>query len=166
MLNRILPIVLGAVILSIPHVQAQPVPKPPPEFRQMVRKVHVGRTLQLVNIERRQAGLPALRWSVKLAEIGQIHAVDMAKRNYFSHVSPDGQGPGKRATENNYRWTAIGENIAIGQMTSDQVVRYWLRNPEHRANILNPAFTQMGVGYAVNAEGRPLWVQVFGTPER
>ena len=58
----------------------------------------------------------------------------------------------------------VGENVATGQSTSEQVVAEWLDSPRHCANIMDGDFTEMGVAVASNAGG-VFWAQVFGAPQ-
>lgn len=109
---------------------------------------------------------PALRWNGRLAKAALVHSRDMAGRSTFSHQGRDGGLAGVRATREGYRWQGIGENIAAGQGTVQQVVAGWLASPSHCVNIMNPAFTEMGAAYAVNprSDAAIYWTQVFGTP--
>ena len=67
-----------------------------------------------------------------------------------------------RALRAGYKWRTIGENIASGQRTAQEAVQGWLDSPGHCANIMNAAFAEMGVGYAVNpARGTLYWTQVL-----
>jgi uncharacterized protein YkwD len=54
-----------------------------------------------------------------------------------------------------------GENLAEGYHTADEVVNAWMASPEHKANILKPDFTTMGIGIA-NKNGKNYWAQIFG----
>ena len=63
-----------------------------------------------------------------------------------------------------YRWQAAGENLAFGQQSAAAVVAGWMQSPGHRANILHATFTEMGVAYLTDTNGRPYYVQVFGRP--
>ncbi len=72
--------------------------------------------------------------------------------------------PPDRLAAVNYTWSAYGENVAAGQRSGTEVVSAWMNSPGHRANILNPAYTEIGVGYAVDSEGRPYYAQVFARP--
>ena len=109
---------------------------------------------------------PPLRWNEKLAAAALAHSRDMATRNYFSHVGQDGSAVGDRAAREGYRWSRIGENIATGQGSPEQVVAGWLASPHHCANIMEPGFTEMGAAYFVNPKSDTIiyWSQVFGTP--
>ncbi len=110
---------------------------------------------------------PPLTWNETLAVAALAHSQDMAAKHYHSHKEPGGSDPPERATRAGYRWSRIGENIASGQRTVAQAVSDWLGSPGHCANIMNPAFTEMGAAYAVNPanENRtPFWTQMFGRP--
>ncbi len=109
-----------------------------------------------------------LEWNAKLGAAALAHSRDMANQNYFAHAGKDGSMVGDRAVRAGYEWVAIGENIASGQGSIDQAVSSWLASPVHCANIMQPAFTQMGAAYFVSqgADTGIYWTQVFGTPRR
>jgi uncharacterized protein YkwD len=142
-----------------------------PEPRQMSQEL-----LALVNEARatpRTCGAqafgaaPPVAWNETLAQAALGHSTDMAQKHYFNHKEPGGSTPATRATQAGYRWTRISENIASGQHTVAQAVTDWLGSPGHCANIMNPAFTEMGAAYAVNPENEnhtPYWTQMFGRP--
>lgn len=96
-----------------------------------------------------------------LTDIAQAHSEDMSQRNFFDHVNPDGDGPGERIEASTYEWSTWGENIASGYRTPQEVVDGWMSSDGHCANIMNPAFTEIGVGYEPNGS---YWTQVFGAP--
>lgn len=96
-----------------------------------------------------------------LAEIAQAHSVDMSQRDFFDHTNPDGDGPGERIEASTYEWSTWGENIAAGYRTPEDVVEGWMNSDGHCSNIMNPAFTEIGVGF--EADGF-YWTQVFGAP--
>ena len=123
--------------------------------------------LELTNAERASAGCKPLTADSKLARAAGGHAEDMVERQYFSHTSPDGKGPGDRLAAAGFSGRGWGENIAAGQPTPKAVVVGWMNSSGHRANILNCAFNRLGVGYA-SGSVRPgyspgSWVQDFGT---
>ena len=72
--------------------------------------------------------------------------------------------PQDRLAAAGYRWSAYAENVASGQSTPQSVTEGWMTSADHRANILNATYTELGIGYALDARGRPYFVQVFGTP--
>lgn len=113
---------------------------------------------QLVNDERANADLPALKYDAALATSAQRHAADMKTQNYFSHTSLDGRNFSQRTLDAGYDAFPSGENIAAGQMTPAAVMQSWMNSPGHRANILSANFNEIGVGYE-----SAYWVQVFGS---
>ncbi len=116
-----------------------------------------GTVIELVNCARGQNGLAPLFSNALLEVAAQAHAQDMVTNNYFSHTGLNGSTLGSRVTAVGYNWTAVGENIAQGQSTDYQVFNDWMNSPGHRANILSPSYTEIGVGRVGNT-----WVQVFG----
>lgn len=133
------------------------------------------RVLELVNQARSQPrrcgfrrfdAAPALARSEALHSIALAHARDMAARGVLTHAGQDGSTPAERVTRAGYRWRFTGENIAAGQPTPEQVVAGWLASPRHCANIMDPDFTEMGVGYAVEpASAKGIyWTQVLAVP--
>ena len=124
----------------------------------------------LTNVERANEGLQPLTLNSQLSATAQGHSEDMAANDFFSHTGLDGDRLGDRAEQNNYDYRALGENIAAGQRTPAQVVQGWIDSPGHRANILNPNFTEIGVGYEFLSNDRGdinfnhYWTQVFGRP--
>ncbi|WP_162794942.1 CAP domain-containing protein [Nonomuraea lactucae] len=115
--------------------------------------------VQLTNAARARNGCKALVHDPKLHAAAERHSADMAARRYFDHESPDGRDPGDRVRAAGFApirtW---GENIAMGQRTAADVVQGWLDSPGHRANIMNCAFTHIGVGHVASG---PYWTQVF-----
>jgi uncharacterized protein YkwD len=126
--------------------------------------------LEKVNAARLKARAQPLRASSQLDQAAQKHAEDMLARGFFAHESPDGKTVRERAQAAGYDWRAIGENIAEGQLTVDEVMDTWMKSPGHRRNILDPGFTELGVGLALgkgkNGERRVLWAQSFGAPKK
>jgi len=130
--------------------------------------------LRLTNAARRQArscgarrfnAAPTLRWAGELGAAALSHSRDMAGRNYFAHRAPDGSEADARAKREGYPWRRVGENIAAGQGSPEQVVAAWLASPQHCENIMKPEFVDMGAAYAVNerSDSAIYWTQVFGT---
>lgn len=108
----------------------------------------------------------ALGWNAKLAAAALAHSRDMAGNNYFRHTGKDNSEAGDRVWQEGYRWRRIGENIATGQGSPEEVVDAWLASPLHCKNIMNASFTEMGAAFVVNrsADTVVYWTQVFGTP--
>lgn len=114
---------------------------------------------RLVNEHRARRGCRALAWDDAAARAAQAHSDDMARRNYFSHTSPEGRTMVDRLRAQGASYRMIAENIAFGQPTAREVVRGWLGSPGHRQNIENCGYTHHGVGMSA---GR--WTHVFYTP--
>ena len=120
--------------------------------------------LVLVNENRRRGGCGNLTLDRRLIAAANRHAADMARRGYFAHESPSGDGAGDRVEDAGYRWSRYGENIARGQDSAYEVVDGWMHSPEHRENIMDCRLEQMGIGLAFDGD-EPYWVQDFATPK-
>jgi uncharacterized protein YkwD len=109
---------------------------------------------------------PPVTWNDKLAAAAQAHASEMARTLSFSHAGRDGKGVDVRATRAGYAWKSVGENIAAGPASAEEVTAGWIASPGHCANLMSPAFTAMGVAYALNPGSRMgiYWTQVFAAP--
>jgi uncharacterized protein YkwD len=118
--------------------------------------------LSLVNSERAKAGCGSVRASSALQRAAQGHSADMAAHDYFSHTSQDGRTFADRIRAAGYDGGTIGENIAAGQASASAVMRSWMASSGHRANILNCAYTALGVGYATGGSYGYYWTQDFG----
>ncbi|MFD9191110.1 CAP domain-containing protein [Streptomyces phaeochromogenes] len=116
----------------------------------------------LTNAERARAGLRPLAVDTLLTNAAQAHSADMVARAFYSHTSPDGSEPWHRAAAAGSTRRTIGENIACGQRSAAEVVQGWMDSPGHRANILKPAFTHIGVGFAGGGSAGTYWTQLFG----
>lgn len=119
--------------------------------------------LAQINSFRAGNGVGPLRICPNLMTSAQNHAGDMAARNYFSHTTPEGVTFDQRITGAGYTgWSTVGENIASGQPSVTAVMTAWIASPGHRANLVDSAYTDVGLGLAYNASGQPVWVQDFG----
>ncbi len=115
--------------------------------------------------EREFAAVAPLAWNGALGNAALAHSRDMAARRFLKHRGSDGAMVGERASAAGYAWRTIGENIAVGQRSVEEVMEGWLSSPGHCANIMDARFTQMGAAYAVNSERRIVyWTQAFGAP--
>ncbi|MCX6723642.1 MAG: CAP domain-containing protein [Candidatus Staskawiczbacteria bacterium] len=115
-----------------------------------------------------RTGLPALKENAKLAQAASAKANDMFLNQYFEHVSPSGVGPGTLAQNYGYDYIIEGENLILGNFSSEkEVVQDWMNSPGHRANILNNRYTEIGVAVVKGIyKGETMWigVQEFGLP--
>ncbi len=103
----------------------------------------------------------ALQWSDQLEASARRHASDMKRHKYFSHYSRKGKSVGDRLDELGYNWQHIGENIATGQTTWEQVIEDWLNSPTHCEMIMNQNMVEMGISRVGD-----YWVQHFGAQMR
>jgi uncharacterized protein YkwD len=108
--------------------------------------------------------VPALRADATLAKVATAHSADMAKKDYFSHYSKNGDSPFDRMKAAGYRYSSAGENIAAGYRTPSSVVSAWLKSTGHCKNIMKKSYKELGVGYATGGLYGSYWTQDFGTP--
>jgi uncharacterized protein YkwD len=134
-----------------------------------------------VNEERAKVGLKPLAFSKELADCARAHSNDMHDRGFFSHINPDGWGPTQRGIEGRAGYCVfeqivpclyygVAENIAMGCANATEVINLWMNSPAHKDNILNSAYTHMGVGVCSsnfpNPDCKPPfhhWTLNFGT---
>jgi uncharacterized protein YkwD len=93
-----------------------------------------------------RAGLPALTRDARLDRAAQLHAENMARQGRMSHVL-DGRGPGARVCDQGVCRIGVGENVAMGQRSTGEVMRAWMVSPGHRANIQG-RYSRIGVGHS------------------
>ena len=116
--------------------------------------------VQLVNSERSKAGVPALTVDAGLSNMARVKSQDMITNGYFSHNSPTYGSPFDMMKTFGISFQTAGENIAMNQSVGNAHTS--LMNSEgHRANILNPAFTQIGIGMVNDGEGNIYITQEF-----
>lgn len=96
------------------------------------------------------------------------HALDMAQHDYFEHVDLSGKSPADRLRAAGYRDQLVGENIAYGPTTADEVVAGWLHSPGHCENIMDPRFRAMGLALAPGQGARRglYWDQELAEPAK
>jgi uncharacterized protein YkwD len=126
----------------------------------------------LINQERSARGLPPLKRVAELDESARYHAYDLGQDNYFAHETMDWiDGELKVVcsawdrilpyyTPPDWQW--LGETIAGGQSTPQDVLTALMNSEPHRAILLNSEMWEIGVGYYQAADGRTYWVQDFG----
>jgi uncharacterized YkwD family protein/spore coat assembly protein SafA len=127
-------------------------------------KAYEDEVLRLVNVERAKNGLAALKSDWQLSRVARYKSQDMINKGYFSHTSPTYGSPFKMMESFGIRFSSAGENIAYGQRTPAEVMNGWMNSPGHRANILSPSYTHIGVGLAKTGSGVNYWTQMFIKP--
>lgn len=116
--------------------------------------------LNLLNQYRVQNGVGPLAVSATLNTAAYNHSRDMSDNNYFSHNSPNGDTPWDRMADAGYDYnTYKGENIARGYASAQAVFDGWRNSPGHNANMLNPNFNVIGIGYVSDGH---YWTTDFG----
>ena len=116
------------------------------------------RVVELVNTERAEAGLAALKINEKLSSVAREKSADMQRNGYFSHTSPTYGSPFDMLRKFGISYNTAGENIAMGYSSPEAVVNGWMNSAGHRANILSSAFREIGVGHVANGN---YWTQLF-----
>ena len=143
-----------------PEAELATIPGPIPVYTTVSIPGEAQQVLDLVNAERAKYGLAPLSWdSSNLGPGAAVRAQEIS--TYFSHTRPDGSSCFTAVTNPGM----LGENIAAGQRTPQEVMNSWMNSPGHRANILNARYTRLGVGYYYNpsAPYRYYWVQMFSS---
>lgn len=127
--------------------------------------------LSATNTARSNNGVAALTVNNKLDAAAQNKANDMATRNYWSHNTPEGNPPWIFVDAQGYSYKKIGENLAAGFSDEQATINGWMNSAGHRANMLDVAFTDVGFGFANNANytsagGGPMTIVVafYGQP--
>ncbi|MEO0628486.1 MAG: CAP domain-containing protein [Bacteroidota bacterium] len=124
--------------------------------------------LALVNTQRAQGcrcgnqqmpAVPTLRVNSRLFSAAQSHSDDMQAMNDMRHLGSDGTQVGERVTREGYTWRAVGENIARGFTSIEQVVEAWFDSPGHCQNLMSPNFTEIAL-----ARTNTFWTQVLAAP--
>lgn len=121
--------------------------------------------LLLVNQERTRRGLGRVVRNAALEAQATQYACEMIHYGFFDHVNPvTGTTLSDRASDFGFDFLVIGENLAAGQRSPSNAMSDWMGSPGHAANILNPEFTEVGIGVRLGGEFGVYWVQEFGRP--
>jgi uncharacterized protein YkwD len=150
---------------------AEPFKPPAPQDLPTISR----RVLQLANRARSQpqrcgstpfAAVAPLALNRTLQQAALAYAQQMALFGYMDHTGRDGSSPAERITRSGYRWREMGENLASGIMTPEELVAGWLHSPEHCTNLMDPLYREMGVAFAINRhnDAGVYWAMELGTP--
>jgi hypothetical protein len=104
--------------------------------------------LATTNAARTSDHEPSLTFNSQLMQAAQTKAADMVAQNYWSHDTPEGKTPWTFITAAGYDYQLAGENLAYGFSDGSSLISAWMSSPEHRANILNTDFQNVGFGIA------------------
>jgi len=121
--------------------------------------------IRLLHAERAAAGLPALAIDASVVLLARTRSNDTAARGYFSHTSPDGETAFTLLDQAGIPHSWAAENLASNTYHVSETVAVAVRNlmdsPPHRANILNPNYKRVGVGYAEDSDGMRYYTMIF-----
>jgi hypothetical protein len=124
------------------------------------------------NASRAANGVASLNLNSRLDAAAQASADDMAARDYWSHNTPEGNPPWIWVNAQGYSYQKLGQNLATGFSDEQSTINGWMNSPPHRENLLDPAFTDVGFGFANNpnytaAGGGPMTIVVafYGEPK-
>ncbi len=120
--------------------------------------------LDALNYERARRGLAPLVREARLDLAAQRHSEEMAQRDVLDHVGNGGTSAFDRIRAVGYSWRAAAENIASGNADAIATLQQWIHSPGHYQNMINPLYTQVGIGHAVALGGRHYWTLDLATP--
>lgn len=138
------------------------------------RTVDAKDLLMLTNVQRakdckcagkKQKSVGLLVWNDNLAAAAQEQARYLSNKKSISHNGAHGSTPASRAKKHGYRWSYVGENIAKGQESPEEVMKSWMNSPSHCRNIMSGNYTEFGAAVVLAKNGQLIWVQVFGNKE-
>lgn len=138
MFGSILAISAGFALSLAPPQTTTP-PFVPPDLHPIEARV-----VERTNAQRARHGLPPLSVDPSLVSSARRHAAWMTNSQSLTHTSQP-----------------VGENIAMGQSSSSEVINAWMNSSGHRANILSPGYTRIGVAAYVTPGGTIYWCQQF-----
>lgn len=115
--------------------------------------------LDLVNKERKSAGLKLFIMDASLQRVARSHSSDMEKRNFFSHTNPDGESPFDRMKKAGINYMKAAENVAYNSSVKE-IHKSLMDSPGHRKNLLNPQLGMIGIGI-VNSKYGIMVTQLF-----
>lgn len=117
-------------------------------------------TFNLINQQRQNNGLSALKIDTELQKVARIKAQDMVDNNYFAHESPTYGTPFNMMKNFGISYTSAGENIA-GNSSNSAAVTAWMNSSGHRANILNGNYNYTGLAVVSSPKYGKIYVQMF-----
>jgi len=123
--------------------------------------------LSLTNQQRSSNGIASLRDNAQLDQAAQAKATDMFAKNYWAHNSPTGATPWSFILDSGYQYSAAAENLAMDFLTSNAVLDAWMGSTEHRTNILNGAYSDVGIAVlngTLQGEQTTLVVAMYAAP--
>lgn len=120
--------------------------------------------IRLVNVEREKSKIIPLSTTDTLSEASDLRARECNEN--FSHTRPDNCRWITVYDQYSLKYRAAGENLAYGFKTPEAVVKAWMNSSGHKANIMDPDFVHIGIGFYRNENGRIYCTQLFYTPRQ
>lgn len=159
--------VLFAILVPSTASTRTPVRPARPPVQSLSLESMAHEVVYLVNLQRAQHRLPPLRVNRRLVVDAKLQAAQIASTGVLEHVILSGPYPTlqTRAEAAGYNWNVLGENLALGFTDASSAVAAWMQSPGHRANILADSYSETGVVLKIDARGRVIFVQTFGSPE-
>jgi uncharacterized protein YkwD len=153
------------VLLSVSSLSMLPAPAADDKREPPLKLSDDEKTLlDLTNAERAKAKLPPLAPNPLLFRVARAHSANMAKKREMKHVL-DGKNVDDRLDDVGYDFRKCGENIAEGDDASPQeIIKGWMDSKGHREHILEPAFTEVGIGIARDDKGEVYYTMDFAVP--
>lgn len=148
------------VLIPEQPILSTPTPLPTPATETMIMSRDQKKALDLLNSDRVKQGLAPLKINAQLSKVAENYAHDMINRDYFSHTSPEGLSPFDRMRKQNIIFNRAGENLAFN-VSIAAAQQAFMNSPGHRANVLDPYYTQVGLGVVNGPNGRVYVVQEF-----
>jgi len=130
--------------------------------------VNMEKLFYFTNAAREEANLSDLQLDPILSQIADQKSQDMIARGYFGHLDPDGQNVWQKVNNSGYKYLEVGENLAKNIDSEEEIVRAWLDSAEHRENLLNSEFKDVGIGVAkgdFQGSETTLVVEIYGAKE-
>jgi uncharacterized protein YkwD len=118
--------------------------------------------LEAVNAFRAENGFKPLVLDARLSRAAAMQSEAQAERSWIGHYGFNGSTPKDRAERAGYHAKIASENVASGQKSFSDVLRFWKESPGHRSNLLRPNVTAIGVAMAKTKSGHAYWTLVLG----
>ncbi len=122
--------------------------------------------IELTNSERIKRNITPLIRNEQLERAALAKGKDIFEKQYWNHYGPNGESPWQFILQQNYDYIYAGENLAKDFENSTEVIKAWMNSPTHRANIINPKFSEIGIAIVsgiLNGKESTVIVQMFGS---
>lgn len=129
--------------------------------------ITIDKVVAYTNEERAKSGLGPVTYNPVLSDAARRKAADMFSAQYWAHTSPSGKEPWDFMREARYTYRVAGENLARDFMDTPSMISAWMASPTHRANIMNPRYSDIGIAVVngtLHGTETTLVVQMFGDP--